>query len=253
MTGNKLSQIALSVGKILLTNGAETSRVEESVERICKACGAKEVHAFAVLTTIIVTITMDDDVPITRTCRIHHRTIELHKVECINNLSRRICYEAMSYDEIIQEIDRVNAFPSYPTKMMFFAYGFVAGLFALFFGGTLLDAMVAFIAGLFIKLSLDVMSKLSVNSFFVSILGGVIAATTALLAVFLFPVNKDSIIIGAIMTLVPGLSITNAIRDLIAGDFLSGVTRGIEAALIGAGIAIGVAVPLTLLKYLGGF
>jgi uncharacterized membrane protein YjjP (DUF1212 family) len=43
------------------------------------------------------------------------------------------------------------------------------------------------------------------------------------------------------MPLVPGLAITNAVRDLMGGDLVSGLSKGAEALLtafaIGAGIA----------------
>ena len=63
-----------------------------------------------------------------------------------------------------------------------------------------------------------------------------------------FAANMDKIIIGTIMTLVPGLAITNSMRDIIAGDLLAGVTKTTEALLIGAGIAVGAAIPLTFLR-----
>ena len=52
----------------------------------------------------------------------------------------------------------------------------------------------------------------------------------------------DKIIIGSVMPLVPGLLITNAVRDLMAGHFVSGLSKGAEAFLtafaIGAGVAL---------------
>ena len=87
------------------------------------------------------------------------------------------------------------------------------------------------------------------NSFFINIVDGIIASTVAVAAAQLaLTGNMNTIIIGSIMTLVSGLAITNSIRDVIAGDYLSGLTKGVEVLLIGAGIAAGVAVPLSLLK-----
>ena len=54
--------------------------------------------------------------------------------------------------------------------------------------------------------------------------------------------NQDIITIAGVMPLVPGILITNAIRDLMAGELIAGMSRGVEAALtsfaIGAGVAI---------------
>ena len=41
------------------------------------------------------------------------------------------------------------------------------------------------------------------------------------------------------MLLVPGLAITNAIRDTMSGDLVSGLTRAAEAFLIAISIATG--------------
>ena len=43
--------------------------------------------------------------------------------------------------------------------------------------------------------------------------------------------SQDLIIIGCVMPLVPGVQITNALRDLLAGHYLSGVSRGTEALM----------------------
>jgi len=41
------------------------------------------------------------------------------------------------------------------------------------------------------------------------------------------------------MQVVPGLALVNAIRDLIAGDLLSGNARLVEAVMIAIGLSVG--------------
>jgi uncharacterized membrane protein YjjP (DUF1212 family) len=84
------------------------------------------------------------------------------------------------------------------------------------------------------------LSLLYINDFFINILGGAISASLSLLSIKIgLAYNLDKVIIGSIMLLVPGLAITNAIRDTLAGDLVAGISRGIEAVLIAVGIAIG--------------
>ena len=64
--------------------------------------------------------------------------------------------------------------------------------------------------------------------------------------------NLDRIIIGALMALVPGIAITNAMRDIMAGDMVAGISKGAEALLIGAAIALGTALGLGAAGLLGG-
>lgn len=249
MTGSQLSHIAMEIGVTLLSNGAETYRVEESMQRICMAMGALNAEIFVVPTTIIMGMTFANGDHMTRTHRIHKRGIDLMKVEFTNSLSRKVCYEEMSYEEVLTELRHINSTPPYPYYLQVLALGFVAQMFTLFFGGDFQASCIGFVIGVGIKLQVDVMARFETNIFFINIVGGLIAATVALAASGLGLTNQmDAIIIGSIMTLVPGLAITNSIRDIIAGDYLAGLTKGIEALLIGTGIATGVGIPLSLLS-----
>ena len=61
-------------------------------------------------------------------------------------------------------------------------------------------------------------------------------------------INMDVVIISSIMPLVPGVAITNAVRDTLQGDYLSGMARILEVFLKAAAIALGVGVGIALLK-----
>ena len=56
------------------------------------------------------------------------------------------------------------------------------------------------------------------------------------------------------MPMVPGVAITNAVRDTLQGDYISGGARILEAFLKAAAVALGVgaAMALTGLMYPGG-
>ena len=56
--------------------------------------------------------------------------------------------------------------------------------------------------------------------------------------------SLDKVIIGGIIPLVPGVALTNGIRDVANCDYLSGTIRAIDAVLIAAGIALGVGLVL---------
>ena len=77
-----------------------------------------------------------------------------------------------------------------------------------------------------IGLCMALMTRLGANLFFRTIAGG---AASALAAVALTRLgvgqNQDLIIIGALMALVPGIAMTNAMRDIMAGDMVAGISR----------------------------
>ena len=65
------------------------------------------------------------------------------------------------------------------------------------------------------------------------------------------PVLHDKVVIGAIMPLVPGIALTTSIRDFYNGDYLSGTIHLIDALLTALCIAVGIALPILLLRYGG--
>ena len=141
----------------------------------------------------------------------------------------------------------------YPLWMLCGAHGAAALIFALFFGGNWKDGMWAFPIGIMIKLVSYGMGKLNANSFFVTVICGALSALMAGFGAQLHILDQVShVLMGAIMNLVPGLMLTNAMRDIMAGDFIAGLTRIAEAVLIGAGIAVGVMMPLSFFQSLLG-
>jgi uncharacterized membrane protein YjjP (DUF1212 family) len=58
--------------------------------------------------------------------------------------------------------------------------------------------------------------------------------------------NANVTILGAVMVLAPGMVMTTAIRDLLGGELVSGLSRSAEALVIAVAIAVGVAVVLSL-------
>jgi len=56
----------------------------------------------------------------------------------------------------------------------------------------------------------------------------------------------DAITIGTLMVLVPGMALTNAMREIMAGDIISGVNRTAEAILTATAISLGVVISLAI-------
>lgn len=130
----------------------------------------------------------------------------------------------------------------------FLAYAFCAASFSVIFGGTYRDFIVAMIVGGALNIFIRISTKLEINNFIINSVGGSICAV---IGVFFLKIgvadNLDKIIIGSLMLLVPGLALTNAVRDIIAGDFIAGIARGVEALLIATSLAIGTGAVLTLM------
>jgi len=236
---DKLLKVSTLAGKIMLESGAETYRVEETISRICLAFGAHTVDSFVIPTGIIVTVTYYDEVS-TLVQRITSRGVDLHKVDLINDLSRKIQTQTIDIDDFKNEIISILKENRYSRLVTLLWSSITAGCFSIMFGGNLKDFFSACLIGAAIKIVVIICEKLNINEFFINSLSGGLCALLAIILVKLNLANNlDKTIIGSIMLLVPGLTITNAIRDTIAGDFLSGITKASEAFLVAVSIAVG--------------
>lgn len=253
MNINKLLQVSTLAGKILLESGAETYRVEETIVIICSSFGADNAESFVTPTGIMVSVTYNKTVS-TLVKRITSRGVDLNKIDKINSLSRKIQHTPMHIDEFNEELLNISKGDRYSPFITLVSSSIAAGCFSLMFGGDFKDFISAALIGSVIKIIAVICQKLNINDFFInSLCGGI----TAILAIFLVKLNIssniDKTIIGSIMLLVPGLTVTNAIRDTIAGDILSGLTKAAEAVLVALSIAVGTGAVLSLfLNSIGG-
>ncbi len=248
MNEYELLNIATAIGKRMMECGAEIYRVEETILYLCKAYDIPQVDVFAIPTSIVVTIGMSDDRFLTRTKRVYARGNDMDKLDRFNNLCRRICREKLTYQQVQEEIQTIEHSPTYGTVAKIFAHMLASVAFCFFFGGTVRDATVSAVIGAAIYFLSRTINLLERNPFFNTLINSAVSACLAYWSVHVgWGINMDMIIIGPLMLLVPGITITNSMRDIIAGDFITGWTKVEEAFLTAAGIALGTMVPLSLL------
>jgi uncharacterized membrane protein YjjP (DUF1212 family) len=253
MKYEELINTATDVGYMLLANGAEIYRVEESMQRIFRAYSVGTGDIFAIPTCIYVTISAEDGRPLTKIKRVYTRYTNMDKVERLNDLCRRICRETPDFKTIRHELHKIDLRPNHSFFQQMLAFSLVAFSFTLFYGGNLADAVCAIFCGASVKMVSYELNRFHVNSFFTNILASCAAAAIALTAVhFDVGLNADKIIIGALMNLVPGIAITSFMRDLIAGDLIAGLIRFTESLLVATAIAIGAGFALSVTRTIWG-
>lgn len=251
---DKILHVSTHAGKILLESGGETYRVEETIVRICKSFGVEYADSYVTPTGIMVSIYDKDKNTKTLISRVRIRSNNLQKIHLVNNLSRELStknYKVCEVEKMLIDIDNIGVYPDWLTLL---CSGFGAGCATVLFGGTFPDCVAAFFVGLCIRIFCITAERLLINNFFINAIGGAIASIGAIIASEIgFGMNINHVTIGAIMLLVPGLLITNAIRDTLAGDLVSGLTRVAEAVFIAISIAIGTGCVMTIwVKFLGG-
>lgn len=243
MDYSALLDLSAELGYRLAMAGAETFRIEESITRMLAAYGIP-CEVFVITNCLHVSIEKPDGTPMTRMRRIGHHGNDLDAVERYNNLSRRICTSKPEPTQIQQWLDDTRAScKQYPFLVFLLGNFLGASGFTILFGGSLLDALWSGLCGVLIGLANHFLSAKKVNAFFTTIATAFLMAFTAYAAsAFGLTHNSDTVIIGAIMILVPGLLFTNAMRDIIFGDTNSGTNRIVQVLLVAAAIALGTGV-----------
>jgi len=246
MSKNNLMNFALNMGVVMLESGAETYRVEDSINRILATSKSTDIESFVTPTGLFVSMSGDDGQHHSYVKRVSKRSIHLSKIEGANDISRRYCQGAITIETANHLLNDIDQLTGYNPKVMIIAISLASGLFALVLGGSYGDAIVTLIAGLVLALFKSWLSDRDISQFFIDLIGGFLTTITGLTILYLFKIgdNKDIILISSIMPLVPGVAITNAIRDTLHGHLVSGSARILDAFIIAASIATGVGVAL---------
>lgn len=252
MNNEEILEVATSAGKVLLQSGAEIYRVEETITHILESYHIEDGNAYVLPNGIFVSFTKDQQ-SYNKILRVKENQLHLHRINEINALSRNAKKEVTPPALAMKHIHEISKSTIYSPMGKTFASGGIAFFFTVFFNGTLIESICAFFIGILIQIVSTLFEKKKINNLVKILCVSILLTLSALCFVYLgIAENKDSIITGSLMLLVPGLAITNAIRDSINGDLLSGITRGIEAILIAIMIALGSGISMNLWNQLLG-
>lgn len=232
------ASLCLEMASGLLENGAETSRVEETVRMAGKALGM-DVEAMVHPTGI--TVGFGEGEVITRVARIRERTINLSKVAELNRLSRAMHDEdKLDIQAIREKIREIREAPSpYSRHLELAATATTCICLTLVSGGGSGEAFTAMLAGCMTSLLLRRFSGTFPS--FLSLFGaGFLSSLVGIVAHEILGLTVEPIVVGSLLYLMPGLAIVSAMRDLMAGELVSGNARLAEAVVVTLGMASGV-------------
>lgn len=236
-------ETAMEAGHILLENGAEIFRVEETMDRICNYFGVPERNFFVLSNGIFTT---GGSMPDRRYARVRHIPVkgtQLNKVVAVNQLSREVEEGRYTIEEVWARLEEIRRMPGKTVRMQILASGVGSACFCYLFGGSLADSGAAFAAGLFLYAFVLKVSGPHLSKIMGNLCGGALVTFLCILCYRLgFGDNMNHMIIGSIIPLVPGVPFTNGIRDIADGDYISGAVRLLDAMLVFLCVAIGVGV-----------
>ena len=230
--------IASEAGHILLENGAEISRVEETMERIATHYGV-ESKSFFVLSNGIFTTSSSNKYANVEF--IPFKGTQLDKVVAVNQLSRDIVAGKYTLEEARVRLQEIRTMRPHPVWEQVLASALGSAGFCIVFGGGLLDCAASFVCGILLWLFVLYVSAPYLSKIVGNIAGGLFVTG---LCIFFhrigFGHSLPNMIIGAIIPLIPGVPFVNGVRDLANEDYIAGATRLLDALLVFFCIAAGV-------------
>ncbi|MDL2218260.1 threonine/serine exporter family protein [Christensenellaceae bacterium OttesenSCG-928-M15] len=250
----EILELSVGVGEALLSNGAEIYRVQETIVRIIQSFGIEEYNVYVISNGIFASMGERSQHPCHAIRNVPLGGVHLGRIAATNDLSRRITASRGKGDlaEFRAELARCTKIERYPVWLSVLACATGAACFGYMLGGTFFDACATFITGVILQLFRLFTSK-HLSKHIVIIIGGVlVTALSIALYEWGLGTRLDSIVIGAIIPMVPGIALTTAIRDFFNGDHLSGTIHLVDALLIAASIAVGVGVTLRLWSFIQG-
>lgn len=249
VTEDLVMDTCLLAGEIMLKNGGETYRTEDTMVWIARAAGMEDVHGSVTPTSIILSYRFMERSH-TRMIRIPERAIDLNKVTLVNDVSRKFVSGKITLQkarQLLQEIDKKR--PIYPNWLQNLAAGVASGSFAVLNGGVFIDLLPTAVSGMIVNISLSYIQRYMPIKFFADFIAAMTGGIAILLFYYIFPaLHLDLMIIGTMLPLFPGIAVTNSLRDLMAGDLVAGVSRGVEAGLTALSVAAATAIILSFAR-----
>lgn len=246
LSKEEIINISMAMGSVLLQNGAETSRVEDTIRRFCQRHGYFTLNVFVTPTVMVMGETSSGES--TRICRVFNRTTNLHIISKINDFSYSLYGEDWSYQKAMDWLeDKRKKGPLYNDEITSLASGFAAACFTRMLGGGNPEFLAGFLVGGLGMLLLKKLSGYRPSAFWENAVAGATIGGLSMICCKLWAGgNLDIIIGGSLMPFLPGTAFVNSVRDYMGGDLVSGNCRFAEALLFAVSIALGLAFSLKL-------
>lgn len=239
-------EAAMLAAQTILESSGETYRAEETALRMAQAFGIQKTETLAFPTGFTIAFYKPDGSIETHILRINERAIRLFSINEVNTISRKAACGELTAEQSLKALKDLRSRPAPSTMQQSIIFALSAGFFSMMFGGALVDLIIAAIAGFIIRFLIPVYKRMNAPPPLVSLFSGATAALISLFVLKFVAGNQEAIIAGALMPLLPGIAMTNAVRDTMRGDLISGMARGADALLTAILLAAGVAIVLMM-------
>lgn len=248
--------MAMEAGSIMLQNGAEISRVEDTMVRLVEAYNVDNFNFFVLSNGIFTTGTTEEKEDWKSFAKVKHipvRSSRLDIVDAVNQLSRDVVFYHYSLEQAEERLVEIENMKPKSKVAQILASGIGAAAFCIIFGGSWWDAFAALIAALIVWIFIVTFGNKYPDKILENIVGSFLVASVCLgLQALHIGDSLRYVLLGGIIPLVPGVAFVNGIRDIAEGDYLSGCVRLLDSLLVFNCIAVGSVACCKLFELLGG-
>jgi uncharacterized membrane protein YjjP (DUF1212 family) len=245
--------LAVEIGDVMLRSGAEIYRVEDVVLRILESYQVDEYDVYVISNGIFASANEDREDACSMIRHVPLGSVDLAKIANLNQLARDLCEHRCSIKDAWERLEACKKLVTYKKPVLILGSGIGCAGFCYLFGGHASDAVFAFLIGMLEEMLLLWFAKKKLSRVLSNVFASIFVTFLSILIVLTgIPAMQDKIVIGAIMTLVPGIAFTTSIRDFYNGDYLAGSIHLIDALLTALCIAVGVCISIWVYQQLGG-
>ena len=241
-------------GRLIMENGGETYRVEETITRMGRAFGLEHVESFAVPSGLFVSYRRADGDTETAVMRVHKGSTNLSRVDAVNAVSRQVERGDLTCEEALQRLQASERRPPALTKpMQVLGAAVSAAGFTLMFGGGAVHAAVAAAVAALVQGIGQLLEQYHMHALVSTLLGSLLSTLLPMAIQRMTGLGMvDAIVAGALMPLLPVLAMTNAVQDAMRGDMISGLSHGLSAILTATLVAGGALMASAVMNLTGG-
>ncbi len=243
----RFGAILLEIGTLLMSFGANSMRIRVTLDRIAKAFGY---HLEVLITHRALMLHLENKdykQSFNQLKRTSPHGVNFRLVSGISNMSWRIVSEKWTMDQINHEIARLKALPHYPRIIILLFVALADLSFCRLFGGGLTEMSITFgatFAGMFIR---QETTKRQFNPylciFFAAFTSGMLSGLSIK---FNWGAHPQFAFATSVLYLIPGVPLVNSFSDIVDGNIMNGIVRGVHGMMIVLAIALGIALSLLI-------
>ena len=252
-TTKEIVTLAVELADVMLRNGGEIYRIEDTVIHILKAYEVESFDVYVLSNGIFASANENKEDSCSMIRHVPLGGVNLAKISSVNQIARDLCKHNCTIEEAWERLEQAKNLPTYSNIAQLFFCGLGSACYTFLFGGGSLDFFFSFFIGFAEQWVLMFLAKHKFSRFLKNVFAsGFVSLCSILILMTGVPILQDKIVIGAIMPLVPGITFTTSIRDFHNGDYLSGTIHLIDALLTALCVAVGICFPLLVYSYFIG-